>query len=309
MLKGRIGKINSYYWKHEYSGKLLVTVFGLFLILITLSLVAFITSKGLALFIQNKIPLWDFLFSTKWNPARTVAEGGPAVGALIFIVGSILLSGLALLISFPFSITNAIFISEISPSLGKKLLQPAVEIFVGIPSVVYGWIGLSVLVPLIRHLFGGLGFSLLAGGIVLAVMIFPTITSLSVDAFRSLPMDFKEASYALGATRWQTIRKVLLPAAMPGVLTGVVLGLARAFGEALAVQMVIGNTIRIPGSMLDSMINLTSIITLDMGNTAMGTVWNNGLWSMALLLLLLSFGFIILVHLIGSSRKDKDKNV
>ena len=307
MLKKQMGKINGYYWKHEHSGRLVVTVFGLFLILVTLALVIFIASKGLALFFQDKISPLHFLFSTDWNPDRAAADGGPAVGAAIFIVGSILLSVLALVISFPFSITNAIFISEISPNLGRKLLQPAVEIFVGIPSVVYGWIGLSVLVPFLRHAVGGLGFSLLAGGLVLAVMIFPTITSLSVDAFRSLPIDFKEASYALGATRWQTIRKVLLPAAMPGILTGVVLGLARAFGEALAVQMVIGNTIRIPGSILDSMVNLTSIITMDMGNTVMGTTWNNALWAMALLLLLLSFLFILLVHRIGS-RKEKVTN-
>lgn len=190
--------------------------------------------------------------------------------------------------------------SEISPKLGKKLLQPAVEIFVGIPSVVYGWVGLSILVPFIRKDIGGLGFSLLAGALVLAIMIFPTITSISVDTFRSLPQDFKEASYALGATRWQTIRRVLLPVAVPGILTGIVLGLARAFGEALAVQMVIGNSLRLPGSLLDSTINLTSIITLDMGNTAMNTPWNNALWSMALLLLIISFLFIIVIHKIGA---------
>jgi len=305
MIKKRIGKINSYYWKHEYAGKSVVTFFGLFLIAITLCLVIFLAVKGMATFVGNGRSPLEFLFSTQWSPNRALADGGPAIGALIFIVGSILLSVFALIISSPFSISTAMFISEISPRVGSKIIQPVVEIFVGIPSVVYGWIGLSVLVPFIRSTFGGLGFSLLAGGIVLALMIFPTITSISVDAFRSLPMEFKEASYALGATRWQTIRKVLLPAALPGILTGVVLGLARAFGEALAVQMVIGNTIRIPGSMLDSMVNLTSIITLDMGNTSSGTVWNNALWSMALLLLIISFVFIILIRIIGARRKIK----
>jgi phosphate transport system permease protein len=155
-------------------------------------------------------------------------------------------------------------------------------------------------VPFIKRSFGGLGFSLLAGALVLAVMIFPTIASIAADSLRALPGDYKEASYALGATRWQTIRRVILPAAAPGILTGIVLGLARAFGEALAVQMVIGNSIRLPKSLLDPTINLTSIITLDMGNTVTGTPWNNALWSMALLLLLITFAFIILIHKIGS---------
>jgi phosphate transport system permease protein len=177
---------------------------------------------------------------------------------------------------------------------------PAIELFVGIPSVVYGWIGLSVLVPFIRKGVGGLGFSVLAGGIVLTIMIFPTIASIAADTLRVLPIEYREASYALGATRWQTIRKALLPAAMPGILTGVILGLARAFGEALAVQMVIGNSIRFPGGILDSTTTLTSIITMDMGNTIQGSVWNNALWSMALLLLLISFVFILLIRKISS---------
>lgn len=293
-------KINSYYLKHELYGRYLVTFFGVFLIILTICLVFFISSKGLATFFKNHVSPLDFLFSGQWKPDREFEDGGPLVGALIFIIGSLSVSMIALIISTPFSIATAIFMSEISPNLGKKIIQPAIEIFVGIPSVVYGWIGLSVLVPFIRNTFGGLGFSLLAGGLVLAIMIFPTITSVSVDALRALPGDYKEASYALGSTRWQTIRKILVPAAMPGVLTGIVLGLARAFGEALAVQMVIGNSIRVPGSLLDSTTNLTSIITMDMGNTVTGTVWNNALWSMALLLLIISFVFIILIHKIGA---------
>lgn len=300
MLGRQIKKINGYYLKHELIGRSSVTFFGIFLIILTVCLVFFIASKGLTTFFVNHRSPIEFLFSTEWKPEREAANGGPAIGSLIFIVGSISISLLALILSSPFAISTAIFMSEISPKLGKKLLQPAVEIFVGIPSVVYGWVGLSILVPFIRKNIGGLGFSLLAGALVLAIMIFPTITSISVDTFRSLPQDFREASYALGATRWQTIRRVLLPVAVPGILTGIVLGLARAFGEALAVQMVIGNSLRLPGSLLDSTINLTSIITMDMGNTAMNTPWNNALWSMALLLLIISFLFIIVIHKIGA---------
>lgn len=296
-------KFNShklYYFKHEILGKSVVTFFGFFLILLTLCLVLFIATKGIALFFNNKTSVFEFLFSTVWKPDRTVENGGPKVGALIFILASILISGIALLISTPFSIGTAIFMNEISPKLGKRLLQPVIEIFVGIPSVVYGWVGLSILVPFVRNKFGGLGFSVLAGSIVLAIMIFPTIASVASDALKVLPNDYKEASYALGATRWQTIKKVLLPSALPGIMTGVVLGLARAFGEALAVQMVIGNSIRVPKSILDSTSNLTSILTMDMANTVDGTQWNNALWSMALLLLLLSFVFIAIIHRIGA---------
>jgi len=300
MIKIKLKKINAYYLKHELYGKITVTFFGFFLIILTLCLVLFIASRGLSIFFKDHLSPLQFLFSTDWNPERAVEDGGPAVGALIFIFGSISISTIALLLSTPFSVASAIFMTEISPGLGKKLLQPAIEIFVGIPSIVYGWVGLSLLVPFIHKAFGGLGFSLLAGALVLSIMIFPTIASVAVDALKSLPSDYKEASYALWATRWQTIRRVLVPAAIPGILTGVVLGLARAYGEALAVQMVIGNSISLPSSILDSTTNLTSIITMDMGNTIMGSLENNALWSMAFLLLLISFTFIVIIHKIGA---------
>ncbi|HEX2925405.1 MAG TPA: phosphate ABC transporter permease subunit PstC [Ruminiclostridium sp.] len=305
MTKNKNSKFKMYYLKHEFAGKVIVTICGLFLIILTISLVAFIAEKGLATFFGNHLSPLQFLFSTQWGPDRGAAQGGPSIGALIFITGSILVSLFALLLSTPFSVAIAVFMTEISPVLGKKLLQPAIEVFVGIPSVVYGWVGLSVLVPFIRGAFGGLGFSLLAGSLVLAIMVFPTIASVSADAIRAIPRDYYEASLAIGATRWQTIRKVILPSAMPGILTGIVLGLARAFGEALAVQMVLGNTIRIPHSILDSTANMTSIITMDMGNTAAGTAWNNALWSMALLLLIMSFLFIVLIHRIGRKGVSK----
>jgi phosphate transport system permease protein len=189
--------------------------------------------------------------------------------------------------------------NTISVKLGTKILQPAMELFVGIPSVVYGWIGISVLVPLLRKSFGGVGFSLLAGILVLSVMILPTIASISSDAIKSVPRDYLEGSYGLGATRWQTISRVIVPASKGGILTGVVLGLARAFGEALAVQMVIGNAIILPKGPMSSTSTLTSILTMDMANTVFNTPWNNALWSMALLLLVVSFIFIMIIRTIG----------
>lgn len=290
--------------KKELPGRAYSMACGIFIIVLTLSIVFFIASKGIATFTVNHMSIFDFLFSSKWSPEASAASGGPKIGAAIFILGSLAVSLFAVLVSTPLSISAAVFITEISPRFGEKFFRPAIELFVGIPSVVYGWIGLSVLVPFIRDKIGGLGFSVLAGGIVLTIMILPTITSVSTDALRALSPDYKEASLALGATRWQTIRRVLVPAALPGMLTGVVLGMARAFGEALAVQMVIGNSVRFPGSLLDSTTTLTSAITMDMGNTIPGSLWNNALWSMALLLLLISFLFILLIRKISSRRGE-----
>ncbi|WP_026485545.1 phosphate ABC transporter permease subunit PstC [Caldanaerobius polysaccharolyticus] len=284
-------------------GKYFTFICAGLMIITTVFIVYFIASQGLMTFVKDKVSLSEFLFSSKWNPGAPKSEGGPYVGALAFILGSLAVSLSSLVLSTPLSISVAIFMVEISPHSMRNFLQSVVELFAGIPSVVYGWIGLSVLVPFIRHRIGGMGFSLLAGTIVLAIMIFPTITTVSVDSLRSLRSELKEASYALGATRWQTLRKVLLPAALPGILTGVVLGLARAFGEALAVQMVIGNAVRIPTSYLEPIHTMTSILTMDMGNTVAGSLWNNALWSIALLLLMFSFTFILIIRVIGKRRQ------
>ncbi|KNY27662.1 phosphate ABC transporter permease subunit PstC [Pseudobacteroides cellulosolvens] len=309
MSKHRDNK-NKRYFKNELLGKSVVTFFGVFLIILTISLVFFIASQGLSTFIIDKQSPFKFLFSSKWDPLREISKGGPAIGALVFIFGSISVSAIALLISTPFSVAISIFMSEISPNIGRKILQPVIEIFVGIPSVVYGWIGLTVLVPFISKLTLTLPFidkdinttgkGLLTGGLVLSIMIFPTIASISYDALKALPRDYKEASFALGATRWQSIRKVLIPAALPGMLTGIVLGLARAFGEALAVQMVIGNNILLPKSIFDRANTMTSVITMEMGNAVTGTLEANALWSLALLLLIISFLFIVIIHKIGA---------
>lgn len=286
----------------EYAGHYLTFTCAALLIVITLAIVVYIALQGLATFFTNHINPWQFLFSTRWQPDRPVAEGGPLVGTLAFTVGSIAVSLLAVLLGGPLSVVAAVFMVEIAPGWGRRILQPAVEILAGIPSVVYGWIGLSVLVPFLRRELHTLGFSLLAGCLVLAVMIIPTVVSLSADSLRSLSRDLKEAAYALGSTRWQTIARVLLPAARSGILTAIVLGLARAFGEALAVQMVIGNTRSLPTSILSPMTTLTSAITIDMGYTIPGTAWNNALWSMSLLLLLITLAFIIIIRLVGRGR-------
>jgi phosphate transport system permease protein len=265
-------------------------------IFLTVAIVYFISVKGFSTFIVNGVSLKEFFLGTEWWPDRPIEQGGPKVGAAPFILGSLIVSLLAVFVSTPLSIIVAVFMTEIAPGWGQRIIQPAIELLAGIPSVVYGYIGLSVLVPLIRNQIGGSGFSILAGFLVLSVMILPTIISVSTDSLRALPGQWKEAAFALGSTRWQTIRLVLIPAARSGLITGIVLGLSRAFGEALAVQMVIGNTRRIPTSILDPIITLTSAITMDMGYTITGSLWNNSLWSMAMILLLMSFFFILIIR-------------
>lgn len=291
-------------FRKETLGRTVVTLAGVFIIMLTLSIGAFLIYRGTATFTADGHSIWEFLFSSDWDPADQGSGG--KVGAAIFFFGSILISGVALLIAVPFSLAAAVFMTEISPGAGRSVLQPAIEIFVGIPSVVYGWVGLTVLVPCLAKVFHlAYGYSVLAGSLVLAVMICPTIISVAADAIRSVPEEFREASYGLGSTRWQMIRRVVLPAAWPGILTGVVLGLARAFGEALAVAMVIGKTQAFPKSLLSATTNLTAEITSDMGNTTSGSEWNNALWSMALLLLVISFLFIMLIRLVGKAGAEK----
>lgn len=278
----------------DWIGRIYTTFCVSLLVIIIVSMIYFVASKGLTTFIKDGVNIGDFLFGTKWDPNGE----NPVFGALPFIAGSFATSLLAALIASPLSICASLFMTEIVPTWGKKLLQPVIELLAGIPSVVYGFVGLTVIVPLFRNWFPGQGIGVAAGAIVLSVMILPTITSIASDALSSLPKGLKESSYALGATRWQTISSVIIPTVMPSILTGIVLGMARAFGEALAVQMVIGNAPHIPRSLFESASTLTSVITLNMGNTVAGSVQNNALWSMALALMVMTFIFIIVVRLL-----------
>ncbi|MCI2106556.1 MAG: phosphate ABC transporter permease subunit PstC [Intestinimonas sp.] len=308
---GGLGPQNStaYRLKKEYLGRGAVTVCGILIILLTLSIGIFLLVKGTGTFTKYHHSVWEFLFSADWSPMDRADQGGGTVGAAIYICGTFLTCGLALLIAAPFSLAAAVFMTEISPKTGSRLFQPAVEIFVGIPSVVYGWIGLTVLVPFIRDVFGAKmgGFSVLAAGIVLAVMIFPTITTVSADAIRSVPWDYRNAAYGMGSTRWQVIYHIVFPAARPGIFTGIILGLSRAVGEALAVAMVIGKTRAFPANLLSPTNNLTAAIAADMGNSADGGEHNLALWSMALLLFSFSMLFIFIIHRISRKGRDRDK--
>lgn len=287
--KGRLEKI----------GKGISFICIAIIVCVVVSILYFVTSKGLSTFFVDGVSFWDFLTSSVWSPGNVGENGQPLVGALPMITGSFLVTLLSAVLATPFAIGAAIFMTEISPSTGKRVLQPVVELLVGIPSVVYGFIGLTVIVPFVRSIFGGTGFGILSSTFVLFVMILPTVTSMAVDALNSVPRHYREASLAMGATRWQTIYKVVLRSAMPGLLTAVVFGMARAFGEALAVQMVIGNAALMPGSLVTPASTLTSILTMSMGNTVMGTLENNVLWSLALILMVMALFFNILTRWIG----------
>ncbi|MDR0199430.1 MAG: phosphate ABC transporter permease subunit PstC [Streptococcaceae bacterium] len=265
---------------------------------VVLLILVFVAQKGLSTFFINKINPFNFIFGTNWAPGSLGPDGKPAVGALPMIAGSFIVTILSALVATPFAIGAGIYMTEISPKIGARILQPVIELLVGIPSVVYGFIGLTVVVPLIRGWFGGTGLGLLSGVFVLFVMILPTVTSMTVDSLRAIPAHYREASLGLGATRWQTIWRVLLRAATPGILTAVIFGMARAFGEALAIQMVVGNAIQMPTSLLKPASTLTSILTSGIPNATPG-LQTNALWSLALLLLLMSLVFNLIMRAVA----------
>jgi phosphate transport system permease protein len=272
-------------------------------IVLVIILLGYIAYNGVQLFIDSKVPLAE-IFTARWQPDQTGTN--PNYGMLPFIFGTLGVMVVAAIISTPLSVGLALFMSDVAPQWARRIAQPAMEIFVGIPSVVYGWLGLTILVPWLRENLSQIGFTLgfswFAGSLVLALMILPTITSVAYDSFATVSRDMRTASLALGTTRWQTTRHVLLPAAGTGVMTGVVLGMMRAAGEALAVQMVIGNRPVIPTALTQPMTTLTSQITLDMGNTVQGETWNQALWTMGLILLLISFAFVMIVRRLSRKR-------
>jgi phosphate transport system permease protein len=237
---------------------LLAIAFSAVSVLLLLTL--FIFREGLPIFLKTGVG--NFLLGMKWAPAKGV------FGILPMIAGSVWVTAGALILGVPFGLACALFLAEVAPPRVSRQIKPAIELLAAIPSVVYGFIGLVVLVPLVRQVFGGPGFSVLASSVVLAIMILPTVISISYDALKAVPVSYREGSLALGASRWQTMRMVLLPAARSGIMAGIILGMGRAVGETMAVIMVAGNAIIVPGSPLDPVRTLTSNIALEMGYAA-----------------------------------------
>jgi len=201
-------------------------------------------------------------FGKTWQPTNG------HFGIALMVVGSAVVTAGALLLGVPFGIACAIVLAEMAPPRVKATLKPMIEILAGIPSVVYGFMGIIVLLPWIRAHLGGAGASALGGSVILGIMILPTVIGISIDALQAVPRSYREGSLALGATQWQTIWRVVLPAARSGIVAAVILGMGRAVGETMAVIMVAGNSVQMPHSPLDSVRTLTANIALEMGYAA-----------------------------------------
>jgi len=266
---------------------------AIFSIIIILLIVSFILIEGIPAF--EDYGFFRFLFGMTWAPN----DGD--FGVFAMIIGSIYVTMLSLLMAVPLSLLCAIFMAEVAPNSVRRILKPVIETLSGIPSVVYGFFGLIVLVPIIRTYFGGTGFSMFTAAIILTVMVLPTIITISQDSLRAVPQEYREASFGLGATNWQTIRHVIFPAALPGIITAIILGMGRAIGETLAVIMVAGNVVQIPGSIFDPLRTLTANIALEMGY-ATGLHYN-ALFGTAIVLFLI----IIILLLIANYIQHKYK--
>jgi len=236
--------------------KLALTFFSFSSLLFLLLIFLFILIEGLPLF--YKAGLENIIFGFKWAPTKG------HFGIFPMIVSSFLVTVGALIIGAPLGLGCATYLSEYAGKRSKLFLKPALELLAGIPSVVYGFLGVIYIVPLIRNNLGGSGFSLLSTSLVLSIMILPTVISISYDSLTSVPQGYREGSLAMGATRWQTVYRVVIPSAKSGILASFILGMGRAIGETMAVIMVAGNALKIPTGLLDPLRTLTSNIALEL---------------------------------------------
>lgn len=220
----------------------------------------FIFMHGLP--IIAKVGVFNFVFGMKWAPSQG------AYGIFPMIVGSVSVTLGAAILGVPVALCCSIFLTEFAPAALRNIFRPAIQLLAGIPSVVFGFWGVLFIVPVIRNYLGGPGLSILAGSIILAIMILPTIISISEVSLLALPRQYREGAFALGLTHWQTIYYLLLPAAKSGIVAAIILGLGRAIGETMAVIMVLGNAVAIPQSILDPARTLTTNIGIEMGYAA-----------------------------------------
>lgn len=276
----------------ESFAKTLLFCASIVVLLAMFAIVTYLAIEGTRLFFVDRVSPLTFLFSPHFSPDTH------RPGALSFVVGSIAITLFSICIGGPLGIAVGVFLSQLAPKRLAGVIRSASEILVGIPSVVFGWVGLTVLAPFVRtHLGSQTGFGLFTAGIVLSMMILPTVIALSEDALRTVATSMRDGSMALGATRWQTIFNVTLPSAASGLTVAVILGVARAIGETLAVQMVIGNAAILPHNIFSPTATLTTEIITDMGSAPTGSILYDALFSMALLLLLIAMGLIVAVRL------------
>ncbi|HUV35993.1 MAG TPA: phosphate ABC transporter permease subunit PstC [Patescibacteria group bacterium] len=262
---------------------------GMLIVTLCSGLIVFLMILGLYVSSRSVLslkPLSELLFSSEWHPLRG------EFGLLPFIMGTLWVTAVAAAVAIPLCLLASIYLSEYAHRRLRALAAPLIDLLAGIPSVVYGVWAVLILVPLIKNhiapFFGvsSSGYSVLAGGVVLAVMIFPIIIHVTIEVLRSVPQEMREVSLALGATCWQTIRLVVLRKAMPGVLAAIVLGLSRAFGETMAVLMVVGNVAMIPSSVFDPAYPLPALIANKYGEMLSVPLYDSALLLAALVLML-----------------------
>jgi len=247
----------------------------------------FILREGLPVLIEFG-PI-RFLTRSEWAPTQG------QFGILAMVVGSLWVTLGALLVGVPLGVAVAVFVTDYSPPLLAQVLRPAVQLLAGVPSVIYGFIGLKILVPLIRDSMGGAGLSVLAGALVLGIMVLPSVIAVSEDSIRAVPQLYRDGALALGATHWQSLWRVVLPAAKSGIVASIVLGMGRAVGETMAVIMVVGNSLQLPSSPLEAATTLTSNIGLEMAYAS--GAHRQALFATGIVL----FAFIMLLNLVASA--------
>jgi phosphate transport system permease protein len=268
----------------EYVIERLIRVTGILVIFFLALIFLFLVREGSAAFIE--VPPGD-LFQARWYPNEE------HFGLLPLILGSLLVTLGAAVLSVPLGLLTAVFVAEVAPRWMREILKPFIEVLAGIPSVVLGFLGMLVVSPLIREWLGApTGLTALAGSVMLGYMALPTIISVAEDALDAVPKSYRDAALALGATRWQTIWRVTVPAARSGILTAMMLGVGRAIGETMAVMMVTGNAARLPLT-LDSFLlpvrTMTATIAAEMGEVAQGSTHYHVLFAIGLVLFVVTF--------------------
>ena len=270
----------------ELAIELLIRACGISAVVFVFGIFFFVLREGLPLLVGD-LDLAQFFGSAEWYPD---SPSNTRYGALALIAGTLSVTGLAMLIAVPLGLGVAIYISEFSRGRVRETLKVVVELLAAIPSVVWGFIGLMILNPLIIQLFDvSIGLNMLNGALLLALMSVPIIVSIGEDALKAVPDTYREAAEAMGATRWQVVRRVLLPAARNGLLAAVLLGVGRAVGETMAVLMATGHAVKIPTSVLDSVRTITATIAAELGETARGSGHYQVLFVLGTLLFVITF--------------------
>jgi len=268
----------------EYIIEKVIFLSGITSIVIVLLIFIFLLKEGLSVF--STISVKDFLFGKNWYPI----SNPPQYGILPLILGSIAVTLGAAIISIPLGVGSALYIAEIAPKKTREILKAGIELLAAIPSVVIGFIGMMTLGPLIKSLFNlSTGLTALSGSITLAFMAMPTIVSIAEDAITAVPKQYREAALSMGATRWQTTRRIVAHAARPGIIAALMLGIGRVIGETMAVMMVTGNAALIPHSMLQPVRTLTATIAAEMGESVQGGSHYAALFAIGIVLFIITF--------------------